>query len=339
MGCVNSKENGNAGNPNSSSSAEKDFKSMSTEQLAEELKTAVDRGEGKTAVSIICACKEMPVALNEAFKEKYQQSIPEACAHKLQDPVKFGLTLLFEETVKASAVYLKECIEHRDLESLCEMFASCDEEDVEGFSAEFTKQCEGQTLADALQNGNFGDEDTVEALRSLIEFQSSRESNECVETETVISAVESGNLFHGDKVFFKLLSNSARKHTKEVFESYLKRCQRDITVEIEKHYCDTNLSEARQNMSVIAQVIRTAPLYYAQTLQRLLPSQEVHSINRALYIIVWSHHKGILTSVMENYESTHFTQLMMDVRSQCKNAEARQLMVNILQRHKAGLLN
>ncbi|XP_013399916.1 uncharacterized protein LOC106166049 [Lingula anatina] len=338
MGCVNSKENRDASNPKSSSNAEKDFKFMSTEQLAEELKTAVDRGEGKTAVSIICACKETPVALNEAFKEKYQQSIPEACAHKLQDPVKFGLALLFEEPVKASVVYLKECMEHRDLESLCEM-ASCDEEDVEGLSAEFTKQCEGQTLADALQNGNFGDKDTVEALNSLIEFQSSMESTECVETETVISAVESGNLFHGDNVFFKLLSNSTRKHTKEVFESYLKRCQRDITVEIEKHYCDTNQSEARKNMSVIAQVIRTAPLYFAQTLQRLLPSQEVHSINRALYIIVWSHHKGILSSLMENYESTHFTQLMMDLRTQCKNEEARQLMVNILQRHRAGLLN
>ncbi|CAH1795834.1 unnamed protein product [Owenia fusiformis] len=290
---------------------------------------ALDKSDVSTAVKIILKYAyedliTLPHAYSDAFSEDLFACINKVCTNK---SLCYALTLGLNTKEKNMAMDVHSCLQRDDKKTLFEIISAGDKSELE--TLDVTYEAIYKTILEDDIKKAF-DPQIAETLVALKKAESScsidnTEIDDCA--NKLVEAANSDSIFTNDKIFFQYLTTKTKPELKEIFEMFLKKAQRDITVEVEKFYPSD--SPERICYTTACDVIRNTPLYHAQSIHNLLSSDTEEDMKQLLYIIMIQTESKI-KDIKLCYKSTFFQTLAMDIKEEISEPTLQQILLKFV---------
>ncbi|KAI0222240.1 hypothetical protein LSAT2_026525 [Lamellibrachia satsuma] len=237
-------------------------------------------------------------------------------------------TLLVDRVFSRAAKYLFYCLQSgawRHNMAVVEILCSRPVEELAAMEMEY-QNISGHTLVSDLQ-AKYEDEQVCNILierLSLKESPDDAQEDASMCTTRLVQAAKNGTLFDDNHLFLVCMKTKSASDLKVILEMFLKQCQRDMTVEIEKHFSE---GHTRQALVAMVKLLRNGWLYYAHIIHELMVTEAEDDQRHLLYLVL-SLDQDSVRQLKQVYKSTFFEMLARDVKSLVKDTVVQRAILN-----------
>ncbi|KAK2170026.1 hypothetical protein LSH36_5g18063 [Paralvinella palmiformis] len=282
------------------------------------LKGAIDEGDAAYLLRALLNCDEdQKKDLNNSYSNTHGQSLLEQISssstkYNWRPWIAFISELLLSSKHKSSMMYIKSLLDSDPISEskLVQVLCSHGDDDVQAILRCYEDDT-GRSLVNEI-NCKF----QAESAEALCAFLTKKEEFDVSPSDYASNLIESATdnkLFKDNRLFFSYLRTVPSDKLKDIFEMFLRQCQRDLTVEIEKHY---PAGIVQDTLKKIVSVIRNAPLERVNRIHELLNSTEDDHDVEELCFLILSPTLGHMTELKQVYKTTHFDMLAKDIKDQ-----------------------
>ncbi|KAK2179764.1 hypothetical protein NP493_474g05079 [Ridgeia piscesae] len=184
----------------------------------------------------------------------------------------------------------------------------------------------GHTLVSDVQ-AKYDDEEVGHILIERLSLKESPDDDAeaaSVYSAQLVDAARNGMLFGDGHIFQDCAMTKSPSTLKLILEMFLKQCQRDMTVEIEKYY---PAGHTREALITMVKLLRNRWLYMSHIIHELMSSEKEEEEKHLLYLVL-SMDQDSVSELKRVYKNTFFEMMARDVKETVKDAVIQHALLN-----------
>ncbi|XP_074653227.1 annexin A6-like [Tubulanus polymorphus] len=307
-------------------------KSFYADRLVVELHKAITDNKYQVIITIFYKYKDTDYEeLAETFEHAFGVNLMDMAQSKLSPEMSTFVSMRINSRLRAIAFYLKQSLDTKDYTSVIEIICAYSELNLTSLQQEYS-DIWAENLPDVLRNSHLDDE-IRQILLSLLSkrAESQDEENDLVVVKQTIvelsDALQTNDLFENKMLFLGTCSSRSRIQLRDIFEGFVQKSGRDLTVELEKFYWEDR--EKCQTLTTLVDALRKKEYYFADKIKALLAKDHSESRQQLIFTIL-SRPEHVLRDVKNCYKKTCLENLTTDIEHAISDQATRLILVKHL---------